>query len=114
MDVDGAVGTERLLAQNDQPLRAGIGQGPEEDGIDECEDGRVCADFNIIAENRVANLRVTRRPRSMKSKITRECLKECALLNGQPAGSRDDPCTRLPSGLSTLQNSSAKGRNHVV
>ena len=44
MDVDGAVGTERLLAQNDQPLRAAIGQGPEEDGIDECEDGRVCAD----------------------------------------------------------------------
>ena len=43
MDGDGAGGASRLLTQDDQPVRSGIRQGAEQDGIDEGEDRRVRA-----------------------------------------------------------------------
>jgi hypothetical protein len=43
MDAYRAFGTNRLLTQNYETVRAGIGQWSKEDGIYKCEDRRICA-----------------------------------------------------------------------
>ena len=52
MDGDRARRTSRLLAQDDQPLRRGIGQRSQEDCVHEREYRRVRADAESKRENR--------------------------------------------------------------